>query len=299
MAAGFATRFRLRRRLGTVALYLGALAAAFYLGAPFYWLVASSFMYDAEAVSIPVHLTPQDPTVEHWEDYLFPKPHSETANIGAATARVYRRGIFNSLVIASVVTLANLVLGTLAAYSLARLRFFGTSVLLLFYLGSRSVPAVAIMIPMFILVQQFGLIDTHFVVIVAHTTFTLPFTVWILRGYFQTIPRDLEEAARVDGCGRIQALLRVFLPVAVPGLVAAGIFSFMLSWIEFLFALLFTATEKSKTVTVMASAFTSDVDVSWTVIATGGVLAILPPLLLALIFQRYIIAGLVGGALKG
>lgn len=293
------TGLGIRRRLGRLAVYGLALLAAFYLAAPFYWLLASSFMYDAEAVSIPVHLVPEKPTLEHWRDYLVPRPPTERANIGAATARVYRRGIFNSLVVASWVTLANLVFGTLAAYSLVRLRLIGVSALMLFYLGSRSVPAVAILIPMFILVQEFGLLDTRLAVILAHITFTLPFTIWILRGYFQTVPIDLEEAARVDGCGRIQALVRVFLPVAVPGLVAAGIFSFMLSWVEFLFALLFTATDKSKTVTVMASAFTSDVDVSWTVIATGGVLAVLPPLLLVLIFQKYIIAGLVGGAVKG
>lgn len=288
-----------RRKLGRVTTYGFALLAAIFLGAPFYWLVASSFMHDAEAISIPVHLVPEQPTLEHWEDYLFPKERTETANIGAATARVYRRGIFNSLVIASCVTVINLVLGTLAAYSLARLRFIGATLVMLFYLGSRSVPAVAIMIPMFIVMQGFGLLDTYWAVILAHTTYTLPITIWILRGYFQTIPLELEEAARVDGCGRIQALVKVFIPVAVPGLVAAGIFSFMLSWIEFLFALLFTSTDKSKTVTVMASAFTSDVDVSWTVIATGGVLAVLPPLILVLLFQRYIIAGLTGGAVKG
>lgn len=288
-----------RQRLGRVAIYGFALLAAFYLFAPFYWLVASSFMHDAEAISVPVHLVPHEPTLEHWRDYLFPEKARESANIGAATARVFRNGIFNSLVIASSVTVLNLIFGTLAAYSLARLRFLGASLLMLAYLGSRSVPAVAIMIPMFILVQKFQLIDTYWAVILAHTTFTLPFTIWILRGYFQTIPAELEEAARVDGCGRIQALVRVFLPVAIPGLVAAGIFSFMLSWVEFLFALLFTSTDVTKTVTVMASSFTSDVDVSWTVIATGGVLAVLPPLLLVMIFQRYLMTGLVGGAVKG
>ena len=110
---------------------------------------------------------------------------------------------------------------------------------------------------------------------------------------------ELEEDAKVDGCGRIQALLKIFLPVSLPGLVAAGIFSFMLSWQEFLFALLFTSTDATKPVTVMASSFTSDVEVSWTVIATGGVLAVIPPLLLVFIFQKYLISGLVGGAVKG
>ena len=288
-----------RERLGKMIVYFLALLAAFFLSAPFYWLVVSSFMFDAEAISIPPNLIPENPTFQHWQDYLFPKMHTETANIGAATARVFRYGILNSIIIASCVTILNLILGTLAAYSLSRLRFIGSTALMMFYLGSRSVPAVAIMIPMFILVQKMGLLDTYLVVILAHTTFTLPFTIWILRGYFQTIPTELEEAAKTDGCGRIQALLKIFLPVSLPGLVAAGIFSFMLSWQEFLFALLFTSTDATKPVTVMASSFTSDVQVSWTVIATGGVLAVIPPLLLVLIFQKYLISGLVGGAVKG
>ena len=288
-----------KQKLGKALIYGLALLAAFYLSAPFYWLVASSFMFDAEAISIPPNFIPENPTLQHWEDYIFPKMHTETANIGASTARVFRYGILNSIIIAGWVTVLNLILGTLAAYSLSRLRFIGSTVLMLFYLGSRSVPAVAIMIPMFILVQKMKLLDTYLVVILAHTTFTLPFTIWILRGYFQTIPMELEEAAKVDGCGRIQALLKIFLPVSLPGLVAAGIFSFMLSWQEFLFALLFTSTDATKPVTVMASSFTSDVEVSWTVIATGGVLAVIPPLLLVLIFQKYLISGLVGGAVKG
>jgi multiple sugar transport system permease protein len=291
--------FRRRKILGRIAIYFFAAVASLYLLAPFAWLVISSFMTDAEAISIPVHLIPEEPTLEHWRDYLFPKPPGEAANIGAATARVFRRGVFNSMVIAISVTIANLIIASFAAYSLARIDFIGSSIMMLFYLLSRSVPAVAIMIPMFILIQKWGLVDTHIVVIIAHTTFTLPFTIWILRGYFKTIPREMDEAAYVDGCGRIQTLFRIFLPVAVPGLVAAGIFSFMMSWGEFLFALLFTSTEKSKTITVMASSFTADVDVSWTIIATGGVIAVVPPLLLILIFQKYLISGLTSGAVKG
>ena len=204
-----------KQKLGKALIYGLALLAAFYLSAPFYWLVASSFMFDAEAISIPPNFIPENPTLQHWEDYIFPKMHTETANIGASTARVYRYGILNSIIIAGWVTVLNLILGTLAAYSLSRLRFLGSTVLMLFYLGSRSVPAVAIMIPMFILVQKMKLLDTYLVVILAHTTFTLPFTIWILRGYFQTIPMELEEAAKVDGCGLIQALLKIFLPGSI------------------------------------------------------------------------------------
>ena len=137
-----------RKKLGRAAIYCFAVLASFYLVAHFAWLVISSFMTDAEAISIPVHLIPEEPTLEHWQDYLFPKPAGETANIGAATARVFRRGVLNSMIIAISVTIANLVIASFAAYSLARIDFMGSSLMMLFYLLSRSVPAVAIMIPM-------------------------------------------------------------------------------------------------------------------------------------------------------
>ncbi len=288
---------RYRKALFRLTLYVCALLAAFYLIAPFLWLVMSSFMYEREAISVPPHWIPDTPTLDHYYAYLFPS--KTEANVGAAVARVYRYGLANSFIIATSVTLINLLLGPLAAYSLARVQFRGGQFLLLFYLGSRSVPAVAILIPFFILMKTYNLLDTHIAVILAHTTFTLPFTIWILKGYFQTIPPELERAARVDGCNRAQAFIRVVMPVAVPGLVAAGIFSFMLSWGEFLFALLFTSTIKTKTVTVLASSFTSDVGAEFTLIAAGGVLAVLPPLLLILVFQRFVVQGLVGGAVKG
>lgn len=288
---------RYRKLLLRFVLYCCALLAAIYLVAPFLWLVLSSFMYENEAISVPPHWIPENPTLDRYYAYIFPS--KSEANIGAAVARNYRYGLRNSCIIAISVTIINLILGPLAAYSLARLQFRGGQFLLLFYLGSRSVPAVALMIPIFVVMNTYNLLDTYMSVIFAHTTFTIPFTIWILKGYFQTIPMELERAARVDGCTRLQALIRVFLPVAVPGLIAAGIFSFMLSWGEFLFALLFTSTIKTKTVTVLASSFTTDVGSEFTLIAAGGVLAVLPPLLLVLIFQRFVVQGLVGGAVKG
>ena len=253
-------------------LYIYALAAVIYLTLPFAWVAAVSFMPE--------------------------RVEGQSADGGAAIARQFPRAIANSLIIGTAVMLLNLTCGSLAAYALSRLPFRGNLLLLLFYLGSRSVPGVAIMIPMYLLMRSYGLLDTHLSVILSHTTFTLPFTIWILKGYFQTVPLDLERAARVDGCTPLGALLRVFLPVTTPGLVAVGIFAFIASWGEFLFALLFTTTIASRPVTVLASDFAQELQVPFTVIAAGGVLVILLPLVLSFLFQRLIIQG-IGGSVTG
>jgi multiple sugar transport system permease protein len=160
-------------------------------------------------------------------------------------------------------------------------------------------PAVSIIIPMYMIMRVIGILDNVLSLIVSYTTLTLPFSIWILKSYFQTIPRDLEDAARVDRCNWLNMMIRVFLPVAAPGLVAAGIFSFLISWKDFLFALMFTASDASKTIPVVVAEFVGPGQTPRTLMATGGVLAVIPPLILALIFQRLIVQGLVAGAVKG
>ena len=161
------------------------------------------------------------------------------------------------------------------------------------------VPAIAIMIPLYILVKNYGLLDTKLSLVFAYTTFTIPYSVWILASYFQTIPRDLEDAARVDRCNWLQMMWRVFLPVATPGLIAVAMMSFMSAWGEFLFALLFSSTMNAKTIPLMIAQLVTDVDTSPVLMTAGGVLAVIPPLALALIFQRLIISGITVGAVKG
>ncbi|MDE2845593.1 MAG: carbohydrate ABC transporter permease [Gemmatimonadota bacterium] len=275
-------------------LYIYALAAVIYLTLPFAWVAAVSFMPEREVTQ--QRWWPEEPTIGNYSLYF--DVEGGSADVGAAIARQFPRAIINSLIIGTAVMLLNLTCGSLAAYALSRLPFRGNLLLLLFYLGSRSVPGVAIMIPMYLLMRSYGLLDTHLSVILSHTTFTLPFTIWILKGYFQTVPLDLERAARVDGCTPLGALLRVFLPVTTPGLVAVGIFAFIASWGEFLFALLFTTTIASRPVTVLASDFAQELQVPFTVIAAGGVLVILLPLVLSFLFQRLIIQG-IGGSVTG
>ncbi len=283
-------------RWRTVALYALALLVGIYLVAPFSWLVITSFMTEAEAQSVPPHFFPHQPTMQNYLTFVSPGGRALYAQ---RAVEYMPRAILNSAIVAFSVALLNLVLGTMAAYSFARLDFRGNRLVLMFYLISRMVPAVAIMIPMYILVRSFGLLDRPPALILVHLTFTLPFTIWILKSYFQTIPRDLEDAARIDRCTWVGMMLRVFLPVAAPGLVAAGMFAFMTSWNEFLYALLFTSTIRSLTAPVVASWFATDMRIEYTFMMTGGVLTVIPPLVLALLFQRLIIQGLVSGSVKG
>ena len=284
-----------------IGLYLLSFLSMLYLVTPFLWVVLVSFMEEREANQH--HWIPRHPTFDNYWPYL--SKGSVTAEdktvgdaVGGFTARQFPRAIINSLLNASLVMAMNLFFGSLAAYALARVDFSGKFVLLLFYLGTRSVPGVAIMVPMYLLIRGYGLLDTHLAIILAHTTFTLPFTIWILKGYFQTIPIDLERSARIDGCTRLGALFRVFMPVATPGMIAVGVFAFISSWGEFFFALLLTSSIGSKPVTVLISDFAQELQVDFTLIAAGGVLVVLIPIVLAFIFQRFIIHG-IGGAVTG
>jgi multiple sugar transport system permease protein len=167
------------------------------------------------------------------------------------------------------------------------------------YLASRMVPGIAIIIPFFLVVRALGLLDTHLALILSYTTFTLPFTIWILKDYFRSIPRDLEDAARVDRCNWISMMWRVFLPISAPGLVAAAVFAFMFAWNEFLFALFLTSSINSKTAPIVVANFATDIQVLFTFMAAAGVLSVIPPLVLALVFQRMIVQGLAAGSVKG
>lgn len=284
-------RFRTR----AVFLYGAAVAVSIYLLAPFSWLVLTSVMQENEALSVPPHWIPHQPTLVNYRSLIVvPKAYrAKTAIEHLGTS------VRNSLVVSVTVAAFNTIAGSMAAYSLARMKFRGGNTLMLFYLMSRMVPAVAIMIPLYLVMYALHLLDTLLSLIVAYTTFTLPFTIWILRSYFQTIPQELEDAAQVDGCNWLGMMVRVFLPVTTPALVAALMLSFLSSWSDFLFAVVFTSTEASRTVTVAVSELSTDVFTPRTLMAAGGVLAVIPPLAFALIFQRLIVQGLVSGAAKG
>jgi multiple sugar transport system permease protein len=286
---------RRRRRTGLLAL-AGALVAIFFL-APFSWLVLTSFMHESDAMSVPLRLLPTRPTLDNYATFV--APSGTRSIVGSRAAENTMPGIWNSVLASTGTAVLNLALGILAGYSFARLRFPGRTSVLFLYLGSRMVPGIALIVPLYLVIQRAGLLDTRLALVVTYLTFTLPFTIWLLKSYFQGIPRELEEAALVDGCGFWRMMARVLLPAAAPGLVAAAMFAFMTAWNDYLFAVILTSSMAAKTAPVVVAGFATDVTTERTLMAAGGVLAVVPPLVLAFLFQRLIVQGLVSGAVKG
>jgi multiple sugar transport system permease protein len=285
-----------RQSRRTMFLIVAGIAVAIYILAPFCWLLLTSFMHERDALTVPTQWIPRHPTLEHYK--MFFHPSGTSAIVGGRAAEEMLPGMLNSLIAALGTAAVNLVLGTLAGYSLARLRFRGQGALLGVYLGSRMVPGIALIVPLYLTLKNLGMLDHLSALVVTYVTFTLPFTIWLLKNYFQTIPRSLEEAALMDGCSWFQMLVTVLLPVAMPGLVSSAMFAFMTAWNDYLFAVILTSTTASKTLPVVVAGFATDVTTQRTLMATGGVLAIIPPLALAFMFQRLIVQGLTSGAVK-
>jgi len=211
---------RLRRSL---LLAIAGIAVMLYILAPFCWLLLTSFMHEQDALSVPPQWIPQHPTLANYATFFHPS--GTRAIVGSRAAEETLPGMVNSLLAALGTASLNLVLGTLTGYSLARFRFRGRGGLLGLYLGSRMLPGIALIVPLYLTLKNFGLLDHLSALIVTYVTFTLPFTIWLLKNYFQTIPRSLEEAAFMDGCSWPQMLTKVLLPAATPGLVAAAMFA--------------------------------------------------------------------------
>jgi multiple sugar transport system permease protein len=284
-------------RVRTLVVYVFMALAVAYLLAPVLWMFLLSIMTQSEALSVPPHWIPHAPTLDNYKAFI--NPSASQATIGADAIAAMPGAMLNSVIVGLSVAVTNVVLGSLAAYSFARLEFRGSNALMFGYLISRMVPAVGIMIPLYVVMQRLGLLNNLGALVLVETAETLPFSIWLLAGYFRTIPRDVEEAARIDRCTWLQAMIKVFLPMATPCLVATGVFGFMSSWGSFLYPLLFTSGLGNTTMPVIISNFATDINADYGLLATSGMLAVLPPFLLALWFQRWIVSGFTSGAVKG
>ena len=196
------------------------------------------------------------------------------------------------------VTGLGLLFGIPAGYALARIPMRGARITITLILATRMLPAISTVIPLYLVAASLHLLDTKAVLVVLYLSFVLPFAVWILSGFFASVPREVEEAAMLDGAGRLRTLRSVVLPVALPGVAATAIFSFLLAWDEFFFPLIFTSTRDAKMVPVAIAEFTGRHAVDFGAMATGGVLAAIPVVLVALVFNRLIVTGLTAGAVK-
>ncbi len=261
---------------------------------PIIWLFLSTVQTQASLLTLPVSLIPREWTINNYIDIFQPAAFGE--NSGEST---FFLAIRNSVIVSVGTTVVALLFGTTAAYAFARFNIPHKRSLLLIVLGSQLLPAISIIIPLFRMFRTLNLLDTLASLILAYATFSLPFVVWIMASYFQSIPLELEEAARIDGASRFRSFLSVALPLAAPGLGATGIFTLLNVWDEFFFALIFTSTYAAKTVPVGLAEFIGRHTVNWGLLVTGGFIASLPPIILSLVFYRYIVSGLSAGGIKG
>jgi multiple sugar transport system permease protein len=279
----------------TALLFLLTIPVLLFVYLPIAWLIISSISTRAELLSVPIHWIPQNPSISNYLDILLPATTHTTE-----VAATFKITLANSFIVASSVTIISLVVGSLASYALVRIQHVPLrKVFLIGILGTRMIPEVSLVIPLYILAAQFGLLNTPTVLIFTYLSFALPFAVWLMAAFFQTVPIELEDAARIDGCSRLRTLFQIIMPISAPGLVSTALFVFLSAWDEFFFALIFTSTIAAKTVPVAIAEFTGRYVVDVTGMMTGGVIAAIPPVILSLVFQRYIVSGLTAGAVKG
>jgi ABC-type glycerol-3-phosphate transport system permease component len=253
--------------------------------APLLWIFKMSIVTRAELFASPAATLAAAPIAGNYET-IFGDP-------------AFRRALLNSTIIAGITTVICLFFGSLAAYSIARLRFSFKSTVMTLILAISFFPGVAIIAPLFLQFSAFGIIDTYLSVIIANTVFALPLTVWLLVAFFKELPKDLEEAAKIDGATTIQAFQKVIVPLAAPGVFTCAILTFIHAWNEFLFANTFLFTPATQPVTVVIPNFATTYTTDYGAQAAAAVVVTVPLVILVLIFQRRIVSGLTAGAVKG
>jgi trehalose/maltose transport system permease protein len=275
--------------LRKIPFYLLVAGIFVYAIFPFYWAIRSSFTPDGELFKTPISYFPSSPTLFNYREVL-----------GNGD---FQRALLNSTIVAGSVTLISLAFGALAGYAIGRFRFRGRSVALYLMLSMTIFPQIAILGALYKMITTFQLYDTLGALILSYLIFTLPFTVWVLTSFTRGLPRDLEEAAYVDGATTFQAFRKVMLPLIAPGLVTTGLLAFIAAWNEFLYALSFTQSVDKHTVPIAIVQFTgksgSTFQVPWGQIMAATIVVTVPLIVLTLILQRRILAGLTAGAVKG
>jgi multiple sugar transport system permease protein len=296
VAAMRARRKATPRTLGAwglrISLYVSMLVVLVLILAPFAWLVISSVASQADLITVPLKWIPEHASLDRLAALILGSTTNDAA-IG------FRAAIVNSLVVVSSTTAIAMVTGVIAAYAFARLHFPGRNYLIYIFLATYMLPPIAIILPIYEFLSGFGLLDTRIALIVVYSSFVTPFVIWLMRGYFEHISTELDDAARVDGCSRLGALWRVILPVSLPGLFSTTVLAFLLCWDEFFYALILTQTNESKTLPIAINDFIGRHSVDFGMLAAGGLIAALPPVIIAFVFQRYIVSGLTAGGVKG
>ena len=257
----------------------------FWALAPIYWILVTAFTTNDKLYSPVLNLFPNPITLSHFDELFRESP--------------FLRQLRNSFYVSTITTVVSAIVGCTAAYAITRLKFRGRQLIARFLIWSYLVPASVLFIPLFSLVQTLGLVGKTNSLLLAYLTFTVPFCTWLLIGFFKALPDELEEAALIDGAGRVTAFVRVLLPLAAPGLVASAIFAFTLSWNEFLYALVFIQDETAITVPVGLNLLIYGDVFHWGQLMAASVITTIPVVALYVFIHRWMVEGLVAGSVKG
>jgi multiple sugar transport system permease protein len=264
--------------------YLGIAAMLAFLLFPFYWTFVTSVKPESELYG---------ETVTYW-----PKTFSMESYKKLFTEFNFLKPMANSLAVAAMTTVISLTVSVLAAYAFSRYRFKGRKLLMTMFLTNNMFPTVLLLIPLYAIMRKLGILYTPGSLVLSYTTFTIPFSIWLLNGYLDDLPMALEEAAMVDGANRAQAFVRIIMPILTPCVVATGAYVFMTAWNEYTFAVMFT-NEANRTIPVALKNLIGQLGVQWGMLTAGGIITIIPVCVMFFFAQKRLIAGLTAGAVKG
>jgi multiple sugar transport system permease protein len=265
-------------------VWSGVVVCALFL-LPLAWMFITSIKYQRDIFTIPPTVV-FDPTLSQY--------------VTAWLAQALGPKMINTVIVAVGAGILSLAAGSMAGYALARLGIRGAGTIGVLILASRGVPPIALAVPMFLVARTLGITDTHITLILAYCSFVIPYVMWLMRGFFLALPKELEESAMLDGCSRMGAFFRIIVPISAPGLIATFIFSIILAWEELLFALVLT-NRKAVTAPVAIAGMVGDTEhgANWGALAAAGMLMVIPVVILALVVQKWLIRGLADGATKG
>ncbi|MBZ0301640.1 MAG: carbohydrate ABC transporter permease [Anaerolineae bacterium] len=272
-------------RFWSTLAYLVILGVVVFSVGPILWTIITSLKPEQDIVTSELQYLPRNITLDNY--------------VAIWNRSGYPRLIGNSTIVTVITLVICMLVGTLAAYGFSRYQFRGRTQLLLVYLVIRMFPVVLMIVPLWIMMRGFGLLNTHFGLALAYTTFLLPICIWMMKGFFDAIPPELEDAARIDGCTRLSALFRVVMPLARGGLVATAVFIGIAAWNEYLFALMFTNSQNSQTWPVGLALMVGEFQLPWGALSAGGVISVIPVIILFGIVQQSLVRGLTAGAVKG
>jgi ABC-type glycerol-3-phosphate transport system permease component len=285
MSGASLTSNQRERRLDAVMSYSLLTVSALFALLPVVWMLSTSLKSESEALSLPIHWIPQQPTIGAYVEMWTLKPFA-----------LY---FWNSIVVSGVTAALSTIVGGLAGYGFSRFHFRGRTSLLAFFLATQMISGVLVIGPYFRILAAVELYNTLTGLVIAYVTICLPFAAWMSKGYFDSIPRELDEAGLVDGASRLQIFLRIICPIAVPGTVSTLLFAFLLAWQDLLWALCLISIDEKRTVTLGVAFSVGEFIIKWPMLTAASLIGSLPTIILYLFLQRYYVEGLARGAVKG